>query len=213
MINVAPATGNLAGIPGWFVPSEPESALFEQLMSHYPKPSTPHSFPQFHPHITLAAIGATPYQPPPPPPAVEGAAAAAAAAAATSAHEQGTDPHPHPNMDPGSTMLLVPREAVTLAQRAIRVLASDHYFCSIYIALAQQAQREQKGPTGPRPNLAASVPPPLALLCSGRRGAHAQAVLQELGREEVLRHSADGLSVALLCAGDGGGGRSTRSSR
>jgi len=216
MINVVLATGNLAGIAVWLVPSEPESALLEQLMSRHPKPSTPHSFPHFHPHITLAAIGVTPHQPSPPP----------AAAAATSTHDQGTDPHPHPNMDtdPDPTMLLALREAVPLGQRPVRVrfarvLAGDHYFRSIYVAiapsselaqlrvalaLAQKAQRGQKGPTGPD-----SPPafPHLSLYYVADEEAHTrERFLQELEREEVVRHSADGLSVALRCAGDGGGG-------
>jgi 2',3'-cyclic-nucleotide 3'-phosphodiesterase len=206
---------NLAGIAVWLVPSEPESALLEQLMSYHPKPSTPHSFPHFHPHITLAAIGVTPHQPPPP----------AAAAVATSTHDrdQGTDPHPHPNMDPDPTVLLALREAVPLGQRAVRVrfarvLAGDHYFRSIYVAiapsselarlrvalaLAQQAQGGQKGPGPDSP----PAFPHLSLYYVADEEAHTrERFLQELEREKVVKHSADGLSVSLRCAGDGGGG-------
>ncbi|KAI0283084.1 hypothetical protein BGY98DRAFT_32227 [Russula aff. rugulosa BPL654] len=46
----------MAGIAVWLVPSEPESALLQQLMSRHPEPSVQHSFPHFHPHVTLTTI-------------------------------------------------------------------------------------------------------------------------------------------------------------
>jgi 2',3'-cyclic-nucleotide 3'-phosphodiesterase len=123
-------------------------------------------------------------------------------------------------MDLDPTMLLALREAVPLGQRAVRVrfarvLAGDHYFRSIYVAIAPSselaqlrvalalAQRAQGGQTGPD-----SPPafPHLSLYYVADEEAHTrERFLQELEREEVVGHSADGLSVALRCAGGGGG--------
>jgi 2',3'-cyclic-nucleotide 3'-phosphodiesterase len=205
----------LAGIAVWLVPSEAESARLQKLMSRHPEPSVPHSFPHFHPHITLAAISVAPHQPPLP-----------AAAVAVSTHDQAPDLDPILYPDP--TVLLALREAVPLGQRAVhvrfaRVLAGDHYFRSIYVAIAPSPElvqlrsalalaQNQGGPKGPGAGTGTGPDSPpafphLSLYYVADEEAHArERFLQELEREEVVKHSADGLSVNLRCVGDGGDG-------
>lgn len=195
-----------SGISLWLIPSEPESALLKQLMSRHPKSSAPHSYPHFHPHVTLATIS------PSPAPATKPDDPAAASPSSPS------DPDPDP--DP-ATLVLALREAIPLGQRALRtrfarVLAGDHYFRSIYAALAPSTELAQlraavagaataggggEGKSGPAP----PAFPHLSLFYIADEEAHARVrLLQELEREGVVRHSADGLSVALRCgAGDG----------
>ena len=203
-----------SGISLWLIPSEPESALLQQLMSRHPKPSAPHSFPHFHPHVTLATIPptSTPTPTPVPVPAPSDPPAA-------TSHE--------PDSDPDSdltTPVLALREAIPLGQRALRlrfarVLAGDHYFRSIYTALVPstelaqlRAAVAQAGQGGSRRSAGPAPPafPHLSLYYVADEEAHARVrLLQELEREGVVRHSADGLSVALWCVagdGDGGGG-------
>ena len=118
--------------------------------------------------------------------------------------------------------MLALREAIPLGQRALRtrfarVLAGDHYFRSIYTALVPSTELAQlraavagaataggEGKSGPAP----PAFPHLSLFYIADEEAHARVrLLQELEREGVVRHSADGLSVALRCgAGDGDGG-------
>jgi 2',3'-cyclic-nucleotide 3'-phosphodiesterase len=207
-----------AGISIWLIPSEPESALLQQLMSRHPKPNAPHSFPHFHPHVTLATIHLAPPPPPKPDEPAEPAAAAAASTIKFSSHSHGDrDPGPDP------TMLLAIREAIPLGQSALRlrfarVLTGSTYYLSIYTAIAPSTELAQlraalvhaavgdlKGP-GP----ASPAFPHLSLFYVADEEAHARVrLLQELERERVVRHSEDGLSVALWCAepdGDGGGG-------
>jgi len=197
------------GISLWLIPSEPESALLQQLMSRHPKPSAPHSFPHFHPHVTLATIPAPAPRPTPSDPAAVPPAAP-------------YDPDP-------TTLVLALREAIPLGQRALRlrfarVLAGDHYFRSIYTALVPstelahlraavaQAGGGGKQQGGSRRSAGPAPPafPHLSLYYVADEEAHARVrLLQELEREGVVRHSADGLSVALRCVagdGDGGGG-------
>lgn len=204
------------GIAVWLVPSEPESALLQQLMSRHPAPGAPRSFPHFHPHITLAAISI-----PPPPPIAGGDEAAA---------QTSTLRTPNANSDPDPTVLLALREAIPLGRRAVhvrfaRVLAGDHYFRSIYVAIAPSPELAQLraalalAPGGTRTPAAAAAAvgpdsppafPHLSLYYVADEEAHTRArFFQELEREDVVRHSADGLSVALRCAavGEEGGGR------
>ncbi|KAI0273418.1 hypothetical protein BC834DRAFT_853717 [Gloeopeniophorella convolvens] len=46
------------GISVWLVPSDDHAALLAQLMARHPPPApdAPHSFPHFHPHVTLATL-------------------------------------------------------------------------------------------------------------------------------------------------------------
>jgi 2',3'-cyclic-nucleotide 3'-phosphodiesterase len=211
----------LAGIAVWLVPSEAESARLQKLMFRHPEPGVPHSFPHFHPHITLAAIGVAPHRPPLP-----------AAAAAVSTRDQA--PAPDPNLHPDPTVLLTLREAIPLGQRAVhvrfaRVLAGDHYFRSIYIAIAPSPElvklrsalalaQNRGGPKGPGAGAGTgtgtgpdSPPafPHLSLYYVADEEMHTrERFLQELEREEVVKHSADGLSVNLRCAPDGSDGES-----
>jgi len=213
MIMVGPCSRG-TGIAVWLVPSEPESALLQRLMSRHPEPGAPRSFPHFHPHITLAAVGVggTPR------PSDAGSLAGPLA-----------DPgEPGPGPDP--SMLLALREAIPLGQRAVhvrfaRVLAGDHYFRSIYVAIAPSAELAQlraalalapaaQGGGGGRGGKGPDSPPAfphLSLYYVADEEAHTRGrFLQELEREDVVRHSADGLSVALRCAageecGAGGG--------
>lgn len=185
-----------SGIALWLVPSEPESALLQQLMSRHPKPTaqrTP-SYPHFHPHVTLATIRPT------------------------KPGETTTTASPSPSFplydNPDPTTLLAIREAIPLGQRALRVrfarvLTGDTYFLSIYVALAPSSELAQlraalvpvAGP-GPAP----PAFPHLSLFYVGDEEAHARVrLLQELEREGVVKHSADGLSVALRCGGEDGG--------
>jgi hypothetical protein len=93
--------------------------------------------------------------------------------------------------------------------RFARVLTGDVYFLSIYTALAPSSElaqlRAALAPvvgTGPAP----PAFPHLSLFYVGDEEAHARVrLLQELEREGVVRHSADGLSVALRCGGADGG--------
>ncbi len=166
-------------------------------------------------------------------------AAAAAGEDAPSPHGTSASTHRDdsgPDPDPDPVVLLTLREAAPLGQRAVRVrfarvLAGDHYFRSIYVAIAPspelaqlrasfalakaqvQAQAQGGGGGGGQkraPGIGPDDPPAfphLSMYYVADEEAHARArVLQELEREDVVRHSADGLSVALRCAGEGGGG-------
>ncbi len=169
---------SVAAISLWLVPSAPESALLQQFMNRHPKPGAEHSFPHFHPHVTLATLC--------PPVASE------------SSSEQRD-----------STVLTL-REAVPLGQRVVpvrfaRVVAGDHYYRSVFVALA------------PSPELvhlraalaAAGTPHPpafphLSLYYIADEEAHTrERLLQELERENVVRHAADGQEVVLDCGGAG----------
>jgi len=203
-------------------------------MDRHPSPGAPHSFPRFHPHITLASISSSSTRVAAPPTAT----APPTAAAGQDAPSHGTAPSTHRDdsgPDPDPVVLLTLREAAPLGQRAIRVrfarvLAGDHYFRSIYVAIAPspelaqlraafalakaqvQVQAQAQGGQQKRgaPGIGPDDPPAfphLSLYYVADEEAHARArVLQELEREDVVRHSADGLSVALRCAGEGGGG-------
>lgn len=201
----------------WLVPSAPESALLQQFMNRHPKPGAERSFPHFHPHVTLASI---PIRPPPAPAPEE-----EERFESRRRHDGGGD-----DVDP--TTLLALREAIPLGQRALRnirfarVLTGDTYFLSIYIALAPSTELAQlraslsqagaklvleKSSSSSSPLLPAF--PHLSLFYVGDEEAHVRVrLLQEMEREGVVRHSDDGLSVALRCAestadgGEGGGG-------
>lgn len=205
-----------SGISLWLIPSEPESALLQKLMSRHPKPGVPHSFPHFHPHVTLATIPPTPTPASAATTSRPGEPTALAAASSSLSHE------PEPGTDP-TTLVLALREAIPLGQRALhlrfaRVLAGDHYFRSIYTALVPSTELAQLrlavaqagGPQGGSRSAGPAPPafPHLSLYYIADEEAHARVrLLQELEREGVVRHSADGLSVALRCAaGDGDGG-------
>ena len=135
--------------------------------------------------------------------------------------------------DSTTLLALALRESIPLGQRALRirfarVLTGDSYFLSIYIALAPSIELAQLrsssslavggggGPGGPnpKPNPEKASPafPHLSLFYIADEEAHARVrLLQEMEREGVVGHSADGLSVALRCAQaeageDGGGG-------
>jgi 2',3'-cyclic-nucleotide 3'-phosphodiesterase len=192
-----------AGISVWLVPSEPESALLQQLMSRHPKPSVSHSFPHFHPHVTLATI-----RPPPStttstsPRADEGAEGAEGASSKSSRYHD----------DPTTPGVLNLREAIPFGQRALhvrfaRVLTGDKYFLSIYISLAPSDQLAQlrMALVGSDPEERASPAfPHLSLFYIADEEAHARVrYLQEMEREGVVRHSRDGLSVALRCGASG----------
>jgi 2',3'-cyclic-nucleotide 3'-phosphodiesterase len=130
-------------------------------------------------------------------------------------------------VDPTTLLALALRESIPLGQRALRirfarVLTGDAYFLSIYIALAPSIELAQLrssaltglgGGGGPAP----PAFPHLSLFYIADEEAHTRVrLLQEMEREGVVRHSADGLSVALRCADqadsgaasgeDGGGG-------
>lgn len=168
------------GISLWLVPSAPESALLQQLMNRHPERGAEHSFPHFHPHITLATLRA---------------AVASEPSTATAACD--------------STVLTL-REAVPLGQRAVpvrfaRVVAGDHYFRSVFVALAPSPELVRL-----RAALAAAgTPHPpafphLSLYYIADEEAHTrERLLQELERENVVRPAADGLEVVLVCAGAG----------
>jgi 2',3'-cyclic-nucleotide 3'-phosphodiesterase len=115
-------------------------------------------------------------------------------------------------------MLLAIREAIPLGQSALRlrfarVLTGSAYFLSIYAAIAPSAELAQLraalvqaavGDLGPGP--ASPAFPHLSLFYVADEEAHARVrLLQELEREGVVRHSEDGLSVALRCAEPGAG--------
>jgi hypothetical protein len=185
-------------------------------MSRHPATGAPSSFPHFHPHITLATVNIAPPPPPPPPPPIAGndddTAAAATALASTT---------PDANSDPDPRVLLALREAIPLGQRAARVrfarvLTGDHYFRSIYVSIAPSPDLAQlraafalalaqAGPSGPSGPDSPPAFPHLSLYYVADEEAHTRTrFLQELEREGVVRHSADGLSVALRCAAEAG---------
>lgn len=211
--------GHAKGISVWLIPSEPESALLQQLMSRHPKPSIQHSFPHFHPHVTLATI---PIRRPP------------ASSIPTRSEEEEEDEtsnnlnwyHNHNNNNVDPTTLLALREAIPLGQRALRdirfarVLTGDSYFLSIYIALVTpstelaqlraalsrvvQQQVLLVGGAGGEEKTSSPLLlpafPHLSLFYVKDEEAHARVrLLQEMEREGVVRHSDDGLSVALWC--------------
>jgi 2',3'-cyclic-nucleotide 3'-phosphodiesterase len=167
----------------WLVPSAPESALLQQLMNRHPKPGAERSFPHFHPHVTLTTLGPT-------------AAASESESAAAAARD--------------STVLTL-REAVPLGQCAVpirfaRVIAGDHYFRSIFVALVPSPELVRL-----RAALAAAgTPHPpafphLSLYYIADEEPHTrERLLQELERENVVRHTADGLEVVLECAAGAG---------
>jgi len=161
----------------WLVPSAPESALLQQFMNRHPKPGAERSFPHFHPHVTLATLG----------PESDSAAAAR------------------------DLTVLTLREAVPLGQCAVpvrfaRVVAGDHYFRSVFVALVPSPELVRL-----RAALAAAgTPHPpafphLSLYYIADEEPHTrERLLQELERENVVRHAADGLEVMLECAGGAG---------
>lgn len=198
-----------AAISAWLVPWEPESAILQQLMARHPEPVAPHSFPHFHPHVTLATVHVDP-PPPPPPPNDSETAASASSSTGTASH----DAHDAER----AALLLALREAVPFGQRSIRVrfarvLAGDHYHRSIYAAIAPSDELAQlrgalAGVRGQGRGGAPPAFPHLSLYYVGEEEAHVRArYLQELEREGVVRHSGDGLSAALWCAGEDGVGR------
>jgi len=167
-----------SGISLWLVPSAPESALLQQLMNRHPEPGAEHSFPHFHAHVTLATLQSS----------------------------------EHSSSAARDSVVLTLREAIPLGQRTVpvrfaRVIAGDHYYRSVFVALA------------PSPELvslraalaAAGTPHPpafphLSLYYIADEEAHTrERLLQELERENVVRHAADGQEVVLECAGAGAG--------
>ena len=194
------------GIAVWLVPSEPESALLQQLMSRHPEPGAPRSFPHFHPHITLAAVSATPRLGPIAGPGDHDDDGAASTRTLSDPDGPGPDP----------SVILALREAIPLGQRAVhvrfaRALAGDHYFRSIYVAIAPSAELAQlRAALAPAAARGGPDSPPafphLSLYYVADEEAHTRArFFQELEREDVVRHSADGLSVALRCEGRAAG--------
>ena len=179
-------------------------------MSRHPKPSVQHSFPHFHPHVTLATIRS-------PPPTT----------GSRPESESGQDDHDRIinnnsiDIDPTTLLALALRESIPLGQRSLpirfaRVLTGDKYFLSIYIALAPSNELAQLrssalkvggGPSrNPNPEQASPAFPHLSLFYIADEEAHTRVrFLQEMEREGVVRHSADGLSVALRCAQAGAG--------
>ena len=146
-------------------------------MNRHPKPGADHSFPHFHPHVTLTTLRPT-----------------ASESAATTA-----------------TTVLTLREAVPLGQRAVpvrfaRVVAGDHYFRSVFVALAPSQElvrlRAELAEAGtPHP----PAFPHLSLYYIADEEAHTrERLLQELERENVVRQAADGQEVVLECAGGAG---------
>ncbi|KAI0302214.1 hypothetical protein BC826DRAFT_1183198 [Russula brevipes] len=178
-------------ISAWLVPWEPESAILQQLMARHPEPVAPHSFPHFHPHVTLATVHVDPaLAPPPPPPPPPSDPEAAAASASHDAYD-------------------AERAALLLALREARGplppldLRRDRAVLRAGAAAGRAGGRARARARG----RAAGVPAPLAVLRRGGGGARARRYLQELEREGVVRHAADGLSAALWCAGEDGVGR------
>ncbi len=172
-------------------------------MSRHPNPSVRHSFPHFHPHVTLATIPApshaAPTRPSSDPPAES-----------RDVHDRESESESE-EIDP--TTLLALRESIPLGQRALpirfaRVLTGDQYFLSIYIALAPSTELAQLRTAllvGNPERKASQAFPHLSLFYVADEEAHARVrLLQEMEREGVVRHSADGLTVALRC-GTGGG--------
>ena len=197
-----------------------------------PGPGAPHSFPHFYPHITLATVGSG-GRPPPPPPPLTASDDGGAASLSRNSVDAGSVSDPQaggvPDSDPDPRVLLALREAMPLGQRAVhvrfaRVLAGDHYFRSIYVAIAPSPELAQLRAAlalpaqvgGGKPVVVGPDSPPafphLSLYYVADEEAHTRArFLQELEREDVVRHSADGLTVTLRCAGgageDGGDGK------
>src|SRR6267154_161229 len=176
-------------------------------MSRHPNPSVQHSFPHFHSHVTLATIRPPPPPPPPPP-------------TTSSSPDERQDDHDRNSIDtdPTTLLALALRESIPLGQRSLpirfaRVLTGDKYFLSIYIALAPSIELAQLrssalkvGGPNPNPEKASPAFPHLSLFYIADEEAHTRVrFLQEMEREGVVRHSADGLSVALRCAQAGAG--------
>ena len=127
--------------------------------------------------------------------------------------------HPHvtlatlnPAAERDSTVLTL-REAVPLGQctvpvRFARVIAGDHYFRSVFVALVPSPELVRL-----RAALAAAgTPHPpafphLSLYYIADEEPHTrERLLQELERENVVRHAADGQEVVLECAVGHGAG-------
>lgn len=189
-------------------------------MSRHPEPSVQHSFPHFHPHVTLTTI-----RPPPPPPTT---GSTTDTDSSIPDEREGTSEsrhdHDHDHDDNNNTdTVLALREAIPLGQRALRirfarVLSGDTYFTSIYITLLASPPTELAqlrsallqvvvGGSGEKARASPSFPH-LSLFYIADEEAHTRVrLLQEMEREGVVKHSADGLSVALRCtAGEDGGG-------
>jgi 2',3'-cyclic-nucleotide 3'-phosphodiesterase len=182
----------------WLVPSEPEAALLQQLMDRRPEQSAHHSFPRFHPHVTLATLKPT---------------STTTSSESTSATTSETNDAS--NRERAATLLSL-REALPLGQPAVnvrfeRVIAGDHYFRSVYIALQRsrelvelrEALETIRGPEPP-------AFPHLSLYYIADEDAHERArVLQELERENVVvGPSADGRGrggMVLKCSASGEG--------
>ncbi|KAI0306404.1 2',3'-cyclic-nucleotide 3'-phosphodiesterase [Multifurca ochricompacta] len=173
----------MAGISLWLVPSETETTLLQRFMDRHPEPGARHSFPRFHPHVTLATI-----QPP------------------SEYFPPGTTRAVHVHVH--DSALLTLREAVPLGQTVVpvrfaRVVSGEHYFRSIYVALAPSPElvglRAALGAAGtPHP----PAFPHLSLYYIADEEAHTRTrFLQELERENVVRPSADGQGVILDCDG------------
>jgi hypothetical protein len=131
-------------------------------------------------------------------------------------------------MDPTTLLVLALREAIPLGQRALsirfaRVLTGDQYFLSIYITLLSSPSQSTElaqlrsallqvavvvgdgSETGKAKAKASPAFPHLSLFYIADEEAHTRVrLLQEMEREGVVRHSADGLSVALRCAAQAG---------
>ena len=136
-------------------------------------------------------------------------------------------PHFHPHVtlatlntaaERDSTVLTL-REAVPLGQCAVpvrfaRVIAGDHYFRSVFVALVPSPELVRL-----RAALAAAgTPHPpafphLSLYYIADEEPHTrERLLQELERENVVRHAAEGQEVVLECAvGHGAGDDNTGS--
>jgi 2',3'-cyclic-nucleotide 3'-phosphodiesterase len=180
-------------------------------MSRHPKPSVQHSFPHFHPHVTLATV-----RPPPP-----------TTGSRPDERQDDNNDNIDADTDPTTLLALALRESIPLGQRALpirfaRVLTGDKYFLSIYIALvspsielahlrssalkAKAKVGHNNRDTNPNPERASPAFPHLSLFYVADEEAHTRVrFLQEMEREGVVRHSADGLSVALRCAQAGAG--------
>lgn len=183
-------------------------------MSRHPQPSVQHSFPHFHPHVTLATI-----RPPPPTTGNRPESESRQDGHSSSSIGTGIDT----DTDPTTLLALALRESIPLGQRTLpirfaRVLTGDTYFLSIYIALApsielahlrSSALKVKVGHNpdpNPNPEKASPAFPHLSLFYIADEEAHTRVrFLQEMEREGVVRHSADGLSVALQCAQAGAG--------
>ncbi|KAH9981125.1 2',3'-cyclic-nucleotide 3'-phosphodiesterase [Lactifluus volemus] len=182
----------MGSITLWLVPSEPEAALLQQLMDRRPEQSAHHSFPHFHPHVTLATLK----------PASTTTSSESTSAATSETNDAS-------NRERAATLLAL-REALPLGQPAVdirfeRVVTGDHYFRSVYIVLQRSRElvelREALGTTirGPEP----PAFPHLSLYYIADEDAHERArVLQELERDNVVGRSANPGrgGVMLKCA-------------